>query len=171
MCLLCTVVGERGMLCWVIQSCPILCDPMDSSPPGSSVCGDSPGEDTRVGCHALLQGIFPIQGSNPGLPHCPWILYHLSHQGSPVEREKQSRYTFLLSSASSSLYPEISCTLFRLISHSPGEWWCPYLQMWAWGLDRWRDFLGVTEQSWDWKSICSQSCALGLIFQLLPDDD
>ena len=33
-------------------------------------------------CHALLQGIFPIQGLNPGLPHCRWILYHLSHQGS-----------------------------------------------------------------------------------------
>ena len=33
-------------------------------------------------CHALLQGIFPTQGSNPGLPHCRQILYHLSHQGS-----------------------------------------------------------------------------------------
>ena len=37
----------------------------------------------QVGCHALLQKIFPTQGSNPGLPHCRWILYHLSHQGSP----------------------------------------------------------------------------------------
>jgi len=32
--------------------------------------------------HALLQGIFPTQRSNPVLPHCRWILYHLSHQGS-----------------------------------------------------------------------------------------
>ena len=32
---------------------------------------------------SLLQGIFPTQGSNPGLPHCRWILYQLSHQGSP----------------------------------------------------------------------------------------
>ena len=38
---------------------------------------------TGVGCHALLQGIFPTQGLNPGLLHCRWILYHLSHQGSP----------------------------------------------------------------------------------------
>ena len=38
---------------------------MDCSPPGSSVHGDSPGKNTGVGCHALLQGIFPIQGSNP----------------------------------------------------------------------------------------------------------
>ena len=60
-----------------------LCNPMCCSPPGSSVHGDSPGKNTGVGCHALLQGIFPTQGSNPGLPHCWWILYPLSHQGRP----------------------------------------------------------------------------------------
>ena len=58
-------------------------DSMDYSPPGSSVHGDSPGKNTGVGCHALLQGIFPTQGSNTGLPHCRWILYHLSHQENP----------------------------------------------------------------------------------------
>ena len=66
----------------VTQSCPTLCDPVDCSPPGSSVCGDSPGKDTGVGCHALLQGIFPTLESNPGVPHCRQILYCLSHQGS-----------------------------------------------------------------------------------------
>ena len=66
----------------VTQSCLTLCDPMDCSPPGSSVHEDSPGKNTGVGCHALLQGIFPTQGSNPGLPHCRRILYQLSHQGS-----------------------------------------------------------------------------------------
>ena len=50
--------------------------------PGSSVDGDSPGRNTGVGCHALLQGIFPTQGWNPGLLHCRLILYHLSHQGN-----------------------------------------------------------------------------------------
>ena len=40
------------------------CDPMDCSPPDSSVHGDSPGKNTEVSCHALLQGIFPTQGSN-----------------------------------------------------------------------------------------------------------
>ena len=45
--------------------------------------GDSPGKNISVGCHALLQGIFPTQGSDPGLPHCRWILYQLSHQGNP----------------------------------------------------------------------------------------
>ena len=47
---------------WLVtESCPILCDPMDCSPPGSSVHGVSPGKNTGVGCHALLQGIFPIR--------------------------------------------------------------------------------------------------------------
>ena len=44
---------------------------------------DSPGKIAGVGCHALLQGIFPTQGSNPGLLHCRQILHCLSHQGSP----------------------------------------------------------------------------------------
>ena len=56
---------------------------MNSGPPGSSVHGVSPGRKTGVGCHALLQGIFPTRGSNWGLLHCRWILYCLSHQGSP----------------------------------------------------------------------------------------
>ena len=71
------------VLCLVIQSCPTLCDPMDRSPPGSSVHGDSPGRNTGVACRALFQGIFPTQESNQGLLHCKQILYHLSHQGSP----------------------------------------------------------------------------------------
>ena len=72
-----------AVLCLVARSCLTLCDPMDSSPPGFSVHGDSPGKNTGMGCHDFLQGIFPIQGSNPGLPHCRQILYHLSHQSSP----------------------------------------------------------------------------------------
>ena len=71
------------VLCLVAQLCLTLCDPMDCSPPGSSVHGDSPGKNTGVGCHALLQGIFPIQGSNQGLLHGRQIPYQLSYQGSP----------------------------------------------------------------------------------------
>ena len=71
------------VLCLVIQSCVTLCNPMDCSLPGSSVHGDFPGKNTGMGCHALLQGISPTQGSNPGLLQCKWILYHLSHHESP----------------------------------------------------------------------------------------
>ena len=46
---------------------------------------ESPGKNAGVGCHFLLQGIFPTRGSNPGLPRCRRILYQLSHKGSPNE--------------------------------------------------------------------------------------
>ena len=72
-----------AVLCLVTPSCLTLCNPLDCSPPGSSVHGDSPDKNTRMGCHSLLQGIFPTQGLNPGLRHCRQILYHLSHQGNP----------------------------------------------------------------------------------------
>ena len=45
---------------------------------------NSPGKNTGVDCLSLLHGIFPTQGLNPGLPHCRWNFYHLSHQGSPL---------------------------------------------------------------------------------------
>ena len=57
-----------AVLCLVTQLCLALCDPMDCSPPGSSVHGDSAGKNTEVGCRAFVQGIFPNQGSDPGLP-------------------------------------------------------------------------------------------------------
>ena len=76
------------------------------------------------GCHFLLQGIFPTQGSNPGLPHCRQILYQLSHQGSPQVH----------------LYMQIffntMCTMFRIqgwlspgMQNQPWDWticgfWC-----------------------------------------------
>ena len=44
---------------------------------------NSPGQNTGVGSHSLLQGIFEIQESSWGLPHCRWILYLLNYQGSP----------------------------------------------------------------------------------------
>ena len=68
----------------VAQSCPILCDPMDCSLTRFLCPWDSPGENTRVGFHFLLQENFPTQGSNPGLPHCRHPLYPLSHQGRSV---------------------------------------------------------------------------------------
>ena len=56
----------------------------DSLQPSWTVAhGDSTGKNTGMGCHPLLLGIFPTQGSNPGLPHCRQILYLLRHHGSP----------------------------------------------------------------------------------------
>ena len=60
----------------VTQLCPTLCDPM--------VCQwNSLGKSTGVGCHSLLQGALPTQGSHPALVHCRQTLYHLSYQEAP----------------------------------------------------------------------------------------
>ena len=67
------------------QSCLTLCDPMGCSPSDFSVRGDSPGKNTGVDYHALLQRIFPAQGLNLGLLHCKRTCYHLSHKGSLAE--------------------------------------------------------------------------------------
>ena len=52
-------IWDMCTTCLAAQSCPTLCDPMDCSPPGSSVHGDSPGKNTAVDCHSLLQLILP----------------------------------------------------------------------------------------------------------------
>ena len=71
--------GNLAVLCLVIQSRPALCDPMDCSPPGSSVHGDSPGKNTGVGCLALLLN----PGIKPRSPDCSRIIYCLSSPGKP----------------------------------------------------------------------------------------
>ena len=64
----------------VTPSRSTFCYPMDYSPPGSRPW-NSPGKNTGVGCHSFLHGVFPTQGSNPGLLHCRQIIYHLNHLG------------------------------------------------------------------------------------------
>ena len=56
---------------------------------------NSPGQNTGVGILSLLQGIFPTQGSNSGLPHCRQIIYQLSHQGKPREATREVRRLLL----------------------------------------------------------------------------
>ena len=64
----------------VAQSGLTLCDPMDCNMPGPAVHMILQARILECIFHSLLQKIFPTQGSNPGLLHCRWILYHLSHQ-------------------------------------------------------------------------------------------
>ena len=71
----------------VSQSCPTLCDHMDCNPPGSSVQGNSPGKYTGVGCHLLLQQIFPTQGLNLSLLH---LLYWQADSLPPVKPVKDT---------------------------------------------------------------------------------
>ena len=68
---------------WFSCSCPTLLQPHGLWPSRVLCPWDCPGQNTGVGFHFLLEGIFLAQGSNPSLLHCRWILYQLSHQGSP----------------------------------------------------------------------------------------
>ena len=63
------------------ESCSVVSNSLQ--PHGLQSPWNSPGQNTGVGLLSLLQGIFPTQGSNLGLPRCRWILYQLSHKGSP----------------------------------------------------------------------------------------
>ena len=65
--------------------------------------------DTGVGSISLLQGIFPTQGLNPGLPHCRWILYQLNHKGSPWILEWIA-YPFSSGSSWPRNWTGVSCT-------------------------------------------------------------
>ena len=95
----------------VAQSCLTLCDPMDYSP------WNSPGQSTGGGSLSkLLQGIFPTQGSNPGLSHCRRILYQLSHKESPRILEWVA-YPFSKGSSRPRNRTRVSCIAGRLFTN------------------------------------------------------
>ena len=108
---------------------------MDCSPPGSAVHGvlqgrllegvaivfyrllcpwTSPGKNTGVSCHSLLQGIFLTQGSNPGPLHCRQILYQLKYEGSSLCYTTAFKSEFASTEISTSipLYSIFLCHLF-----------------------------------------------------------
>ena len=76
----CSVVSNSLRTPWTVSPARLLCP------------RNSPGQNTRAGSCSLLQAIFPTQGSNPGLPCCRWILYCLSHQGSPLQMRTEVKY-------------------------------------------------------------------------------
>ena len=131
--------GSPRTLEWVkvkvSQLCLSLCDPMDCSLPSSSVqptklfCPwDSPGKNTGVGCHSLLQGIFFTQGSNL---HCRQILYQLSHKGSPRLLEGVA-YPFSRGSSQPRNWTRVSCIAEGFftnwaIREAPYIWWQLFL--------------------------------------------
>ena len=80
---------ERRKGKFVAQSCLTLCDPMDCSPPHPLCPWNSPGKSTGVGCHSLLQGIFPTQGSNPALLHCRQISLPTELLGKSLRTPKE----------------------------------------------------------------------------------
>ena len=82
---------------------------------------NSQGQNTAVGSLSFLQGVFPTQGSNPGLPHCRQVLYQLSHKGSPLSSQRvpeisslDSKLSLLSAFMSSSLLPQDPFTYWSL---------------------------------------------------------
>ena len=84
-------IKNEYMCVWSLWSCPPLCDPLDCSLPGSSVSEGSPGKNTGVGCHPLLQRMFSTQESNPHLLCLPYSRKILTTepQGKPKNEYKK----------------------------------------------------------------------------------
>ena len=90
---------------------------------------NSPDQNTRVGSLFLLQGIFLIQGSNPGLPYCRWILYQLGHQGSPRILEWVA-YPFSSASSWPRNQIRVSCIAGGFFTNR-AIWEAPFLFQWS----------------------------------------
>ena len=128
MTLIIYMVLDKGCcVCLVAQSCPILCNPMDDSLPGSSVHGDSARKNTGMGCHAHLQGTLPNPGTELRSPS-------LQEDSLPSEPSGKSSVQFSCSVVSDSLWPHrlqhasLTCppppwSLLKLMSI--GQWCYP----------------------------------------------
>ena len=81
---------SKGIMSAIIQteSCSVVSNSL--GPHGLYSSWNFPGQNTGVGSLSLLQGIFPIHGSNPGLPHCRWILLPAEPPGKPKNTEVSS---------------------------------------------------------------------------------
>ena len=139
-CLLLERKAMTNLLCLITQPYPTLCNPMHCSPPGSSVHWDSPGKNTGVGCHTLLQGIFPTQGSNTHLLLGRWVLFHWGAGKGPAGLPVHSRLPLHLT-----LPPCTFLTLSSPAGRFPASFWDFFRTKWRLGLsaeeaDLWAPF-------------------------------
>ena len=102
-----TCVPCSGSVCMsakLPQLWPTLCNSMDCSLPVHGIVHGIPRQEYWMGCHFLLQEIFLTQGLNPGPPHWRQTLYHLSHQGSPLQVDSQHLFSSSVCQVISQLY-------------------------------------------------------------------
>ena len=96
------------------ESCSVVSDSLQ--PPKLYSLWNSPCQNTGVGILSLFRGAFPTQGSNPGLLHCSWILYKLSHNGS-ARILQWVAYPFSSGTSGPRNGTEISCTAGRFFTN------------------------------------------------------
>ena len=102
----------------VTSPCLTLCNPVDCSPPGSSLCPwDSPGKNTGVGFHALLLGIFPTWGSNSHLPVSPALL------ADSLPTEPPRKPTLILYAVLTNLNLASFINDKSILDQHPSLWW------------------------------------------------
>ena len=139
----------------VAQSCLTLWDPMHYTVHG--VLQARILEYSWVGCYFLLQGIFPTQGSNPGVAHCRRILYQLSYRGSPIILEWVAYPIFRRSSQ-----PGIKRDLLQqedpLPTELSGKPWYAECIMWNAGLDKAQAGIKITRRNIN--NLCMQMILL-----------
>ena len=109
-----SVSGIMLIILYACENCSVVSNSLQ--PHGLYSPWNSPGQNTGVGSLSLLQWIFPTHGSNLGLPHCRWILYQLSHKGSPG-RLKWVAYPFSSGSSQPRSQPGVSCIADRFFTN------------------------------------------------------
>ena len=164
----------------VAQSCPALCNPHGLQPARLPCPWDSPSKSTGVGCHFLIQGIFPTQGSNLGLLYCRQILYCLSHQGSPSKIYRWENRFFehvLCARCCCKWFTGLAQLILRWSSVDPTLWGrVIIILMRSWGRDRLSHSLKATQLERGRVEIQAQklgtgSQALSSASQCLPSSD
>ena len=110
----CHYTAECDLLCCVlcVLSCSVVASLRPRGPTRLLCPWGFPSKNTRVDSHSLLHGIFPTQGSNPGLLHCRWDFHSLSHQGSLVYSVSSVKY-------SKSLQMSLQVVNFQRCEHGP----------------------------------------------------
>ena len=131
---------KKNNSCGTMKVCQLFSHVQQFAPhgwqPTELLCSwNSPGTNIGMGSHSLPQGIFQTQGLNPGLLNCRQILYHLSHQGSPMMKvvkvklsncgiQRRRTFIFQKSSVRISLEFIILPLNSSLIQKSPSNSWC-----------------------------------------------
>ena len=119
--------------CYLEESHSLICV-QSSRPHGLHSPRNSPAQNTGVGSRSLLQGIFPSQELNPGLLHCRWILYQLSHQECPLGRKAMTNLDRVWKSRNITLPTQVhivNAMVFPVVMYRCESWTVKKAEHWT----------------------------------------